>query len=174
MGCSAMKGRKISVINGEEILSNYKVGWKGQTMNLNQVTVPALDIEISAAFYRDLGLRQIVSAPHYARFECPSGNATFSIHKVDSAAVGLGVVVYFECADLDAQVALLQKKGFEFSQMPTDQAWLWREARLSDPSGNALCLYWAGENRRNPPWRIDAQQAHAGNSGDTGCAVCGT
>jgi catechol 2,3-dioxygenase-like lactoylglutathione lyase family enzyme len=133
-------------------------------MNLNQVTVPALDIEASAAFYRELGLLQIVSAPHYARFECPDGNATFSIHKVDQVSAGADVVVYFECADLDARVALLRKKGFEFSQMPTDQSWLWREARLSDPSGNALCLYWAGEIRKNPPWRINAQQAAAGGA----------
>jgi catechol 2,3-dioxygenase-like lactoylglutathione lyase family enzyme len=127
-------------------------------MNLNQVTVPALDIEPSAAFYRELGLLQIVRAPHHARFECPDGNATFSIHKVDQVSA-----VYVECADLDARVALLRKKGFEFSQMPTDQSWLWREARLLDPSGNALCLYWAGENRKNPPWRINAQQAAAGD-----------
>jgi len=133
-------------------------------MNLNQVTVPALDIEKSAAFYRDLGLLQIVSAPHYARFECPNGNATFSIHKVEQVSTGPRVVVYFECTDLDAQVASLREKGFEFSQLPTDQTWLWREAHLSDPSGNALCLYWAGENRKNPPWRIDAQQSAAGDA----------
>ena len=123
-------------------------------MNLNQVTVPAIDVERSAAFYRDLGFEQIVSAPHYARFECPHGDATFSIHKVDRLAPDSGIVIYFECADLDVQVALLRAKGFEFSQMPTDQPWLWREARLPDPSGNSLCLYWAGENRKNPPWRL--------------------
>lgn len=132
-------------------------------MNLNQVTVPALDIEKSAAFYRDLGLVQIVSAPHYARFECPDGSATFSIHKVDRAPADPQAIVYFECADLDARVASLRKKGFEFSQLPADQPWLWREARLSDPSGNPLCLYWAGENRKNPPWRIDAREAGVGD-----------
>mgnify|MGYP002622994085 FL=1 len=124
-------------------------------MNLNQVTLPAVDIEVSAAFYRELGLVQIVSAPHYARFECPEGDATFSIHKVDHVPAGAQAVVYFECADLDAHVAVLQEKGVEFSQMPTDQSWLWREARLSDPSGNAICLYRAGENRKHPPWRIN-------------------
>ena len=34
--------------------------------------------------------------------------------------------------------------------------WLWREARLVDPSGNVICLYHAGENRLNPPWRVGA------------------
>lgn len=28
---------------------------------------------------------------------------------------------------------------------------LWREARLRDPAGNALCLFFAGPNRRDPP-----------------------
>ena len=28
------------------------------------------------------------------------------------------------------------------------------EARLTDPAGNALCLYQAGETRRFPPWRL--------------------
>lgn len=37
-------------------------------MNLNQVTVPVLDVEAAVAFYRGLGLRQIVGSLHYARF----------------------------------------------------------------------------------------------------------
>lgn len=55
-------------------------------MRLNQVTVPALDIEASIAFYRGIGLRL--------------------------------------------------------------------EARFRDPSQNVICLYWAGESRRFPPWRV--------------------
>lgn len=65
-------------------------------------------------------------------------------------------VVYFECSDLDARVERLRAAGFEFTKLPTDEHWLWREARLIDPSGNAICLFWAGENRRNPPWRVVA------------------
>ena len=54
-------------------------------MNLNQVSLPSRDIERSAEFYRRLGFSQIVSSlPHYARFECPEGGATFSLHQVDS------------------------------------------------------------------------------------------
>jgi len=41
-----------------------------------------------------------------------------------------------------------------FDSAPTDQRWLWREARLGDPDGNRLCLYWAGKNRVDPPWRV--------------------
>lgn len=126
-------------------------------MNLNQVTLPALDIAASAAFYRDMGFTQIVdSSPRYARFECPVGDATFSVHLVDTLVSDSGVVLYFECDDLDARVTMLESRGFVFDQLPTDERWLWREARLKDPSGNVLCLFHAGEDRKNPPWRINA------------------
>jgi hydroxymethylpyrimidine/phosphomethylpyrimidine kinase len=62
--------------------------------------------------------------------------------------------VYFECADLDQTVARLLAAGVLFDSLPADQPWLWREARLRDPAGNPLCLFWAGPNRRHPPWRI--------------------
>ena len=124
-------------------------------MQLNQVTLPAVDVENSVEFYRGLGLRLIVGAlPRYARLECPEGGSTFSLHQVSERPESSDVVVYFECDDLDDRVRQLQSRGYTFSQEPKDESWLWREARLSDPSGNVICLYWAGENRRNPPWRV--------------------
>ena len=123
-------------------------------MNLNQVTVPSLDISTSITFYKLLGLRLIVEAqPHYARFECLEGTATFSIHLVDELPQGNGVTVYFETERLDAEVARLRENGI-FDLLPKDQNWLWREARLKDPDGNQIILYFAGDNRKNPPWRI--------------------
>jgi predicted enzyme related to lactoylglutathione lyase len=124
-------------------------------VNLNQVTLPATDVERSIAFYRGMGFRLIVnSAPRYARFECPEGESTFSIEHSDAARHGAGVVVYFECSDLDAKVEQLIREGYIFEQLPRDQPWLWREALLQDPSSNLICLFSAGENRRFPPWRV--------------------
>jgi catechol 2,3-dioxygenase-like lactoylglutathione lyase family enzyme len=122
-------------------------------MRLNQVTVTATDIESSARFYETLGLEMIVKSAHYARFACPEGGSTFSIHLGD-AAPGDATTVYFECEDLDARVALLKNKGLVFESNPVDQFWLWREAYLRDPAGNRLCLYHAGKNRLDPPWRL--------------------
>ena len=125
-------------------------------MNLNQVTIPSLDLKKSICFYEKLGLKLIVKAlPHYARFECPEGNATFSIHQTEQLPKGEGAYIYFECENLDEQVEALKKKGIQFDQEPTDQSWLWREARLKDLDGNQLVLFYAGENRLNPPWRIN-------------------
>lgn len=126
-------------------------------MNLNQVTVPCRDLAESVAFYRALGLRQIVSnPPDYARFECPSGDATFSLHRVAEIRGDGGIVVYFEIDDLDAAVRELAAAGIRFDSEPRDQPWLWREAYLRDPAGNLICLYRAGEMRKNPPWRLGA------------------
>ena len=123
-------------------------------MNLNQVTLPAVDVAASVAFFEAMGFRLIVDAvPRYARFECPTGDATFSLHQA-AANVNSGVVVYFECEHLDEQVAQLAAKGVVFDQAPTSESWLWREARLRDPSGNVICLFHAGANRKNPPWRL--------------------
>lgn len=125
-------------------------------MNLNQVTIPSLDVEKAILFYQQLGLQLIVhSTPHYARFQCPDGQATFSIHLVPELPKGDGIWVYFECEQLDAYVESLQKKGIEFEELPNDKRWLWREARLKDLDGNQLILFHAGDNRLNPPWRLN-------------------
>lgn len=123
-------------------------------MNLNQITVPALDIPKSIDFYQTLGLKLIVKSEHYARFECPDGTSTFSVHLTEQLPTGPGISVYFECEDLDEKVKQLIREGFVFDELPTDKPWLWREAYLKDPDGNQLILYFAGENRLNPPWRI--------------------
>jgi catechol 2,3-dioxygenase-like lactoylglutathione lyase family enzyme len=123
-------------------------------MNLNQVTLPAISIAESVMFYTRIGFKLIVDTPHYARFHCPNGGATFSVHQVDAAPSDFGTVVYFETEALDEKVKQLQALGVEFYQEPRDERWLWREARLKDPSGNIICLYWAGVNRLDPPWRV--------------------
>ena len=125
-------------------------------MNLNQITLPVLDVEKSIVFYQTLGFKLIVeSLPEYARFQCKEGDSTFSLHKVDTLPVGEGIWIYFESEDLDMRVVELQTKGVVFDELPTDKPWLWREARLKDLDGNQLILYKAGENRLSPPWKIN-------------------
>jgi catechol 2,3-dioxygenase-like lactoylglutathione lyase family enzyme len=124
-------------------------------LNLNQVTIPVLDVEKAIAFYEKLGLQLIVKAlPHYARFVCPQGGSTFSLHQVTELPSGNGIWVYFETENLDTLVEQLLAKGLAIAEMPNDKPWLWREARLKDLDNNQLILYHAGGNRLNPPWRI--------------------
>ena len=123
-------------------------------MDLNQVTLPTRDVAASVAFYRIMGFELIVEARHYARFKSLKGDATFSLSACSASAVPSKTVLYFECAELDMQVRALQVKGMQFTQEPKDEPWLWREARMVDPSGNVICLYHAGVNRLNPPWRV--------------------
>ena len=124
-------------------------------MNLNQVTIPSLNVEKATEFYKLLGLKLIVDAlPRYVRFECPDGDGTFSIHKVDELPNGKGISIYFEDDHLDALVSKLKQNGMIFMSEPEDRTWLWREAHLEDLDGNHIILYHAGKNRKNPPWRI--------------------
>ena len=124
-------------------------------MNLNQVTVPSTNLDVSISFYQKLGLKLIVhNSDHYARFICLNGNSTFSVMKVQSLPTGGGIHLYFESDNLDQLCQNLKNAGIKFLEMPNDKPWLWREAHLKDPDGNHLVLYYAGENRLNPPWRL--------------------
>lgn len=124
-------------------------------MNLNQVTIYSAKPMESIEFYKKLGLHLIVdSAPRYVRFECPNGDSTFSIHETDADSVCSKIVLYFECENLDKEVKKLKELGLTFESEPLDQTWLWREAYLRDPDGNKIILFYAGENRKNPPWRV--------------------
>jgi catechol 2,3-dioxygenase-like lactoylglutathione lyase family enzyme len=126
-------------------------------VRLNHVTVSVTDIERSVDFYKQLGLEQIVANyPHYARFVCPDGDSTFSLHGLGAGETlpPQETSVHFECDPLDDKVAELKAKGIEFEMDPTDQPYLWREANLRDPDGNLIVLFSAGENRLNPPWRL--------------------
>jgi hydroxymethylpyrimidine/phosphomethylpyrimidine kinase len=119
---------------------------------LNQVTLGATDYMASVRYYKLLGLTQIVDSPDngYARFEAANG-ATLSIHAGEASG---GAMIYLESGALDGWCAYLARKGVRIDQWPRDEEWGWREARLTDPAGNAVCLYQAAEYRRFPPWRI--------------------
>jgi catechol 2,3-dioxygenase-like lactoylglutathione lyase family enzyme len=125
-------------------------------MNFNQATCPARDVAAARDFYLRLGFTLIVdSAPHYVRLQAPQGGATLSLHHTEmDMPLADWPALYFECEDLDGRFASLKSAGVVFDSEPQDQTWLWREAWLKDPAGNRLCLYWAGENRLNPPWRV--------------------
>ncbi len=121
--------------------------------SLNHVTLGCRAYAASVNFYKALGLSLIVDSPSngYARFEAPNG-VTLSIYQGDDIATS--TIIYFESKRLDAWVTELVSQGYAFEQLPQDESWGWREARLLDPSGNIVCLYKAGENRRYPAWQL--------------------
>jgi catechol 2,3-dioxygenase-like lactoylglutathione lyase family enzyme len=124
-------------------------------VNLNQVTILTPKTVEAVEFYKTLGLRLIVdSLPRYARLECPDGGSTFSINTAEEDLPAPNTILYFECEELDKEVARLKSAGVEFISGPEDKEWLWRQAYLNDPAGNKICLFYAGENRKNPPWRV--------------------
>ena len=139
--------------NGPMGHQRVRLDMPGARPMLNQATLPTDDHAASFAFYRALGLSPIVdSAGRYARFET-GGGATLSI---EARAEIAGPTLYLECADLDAAILAARATGATVTD-PRDEAWGWREAHTTDPAGNALRLYQAGEMRRFPPWRLACQ-----------------
>ncbi len=124
-------------------------------MNLNQVTIYSAKPVETVEFFEKLGLVRIVdSLPRYARLECPDGESTLSVNIGDDVVSQNNIVLYFECEDLDSKVSQLKAAGLVFDEDPTNRDWLWRQAYLRDPNGNKICLFYAGDNRKNPPWRV--------------------
>ena len=132
-------------------------------MILNQITLPCTADTFHACldFYQTLGLKLIVHThDEYARFECPASDgaepSTFSLHVVNGelGPSAARAVIYFEVDLVPEIVARLKKQGIKISYA-VEQSWLWTEAELTDPAGNPIRIYYAGENRRFPPWRKD-------------------
>lgn len=111
-------------------------------------------MDVSIQFYKDLGLELIVHTHgDYARFLCPQGGSTFSLHRVDRVTASQ-TVVYFEVDDIQKTFEELKNSGFLIVEEIEEKPWLWTEFKLKDPSGNNIIIFNAGENRINPPWRI--------------------
>lgn len=123
-------------------------------MKLNQITLGARDFDKTKRFYQLLGCELIVDTPHYLRFKAPSNDTSFSFSLSEEPA---NCVIYFESDNLDTDIARLKAAGIEFVQEAQDMRYLWREAIIFDPNGNKIKLYFAGENRLNPPWRVQPQ-----------------
>jgi catechol 2,3-dioxygenase-like lactoylglutathione lyase family enzyme len=125
-------------------------------MRLNHVTLRVAELDRSIAFYKLLGLTQIVASDGYARFVSPDGDSTLSLEsRGESPESAASVIsIHFETERLDALVGGLKQEGVTFEQEPKDQPYLWREAILRDPDGHRVFLYYAGVNRLDPPWRL--------------------
>jgi len=61
--------------------------------------------------------------------------------------------IYFEVDDVPHY---LQDKNIKSVKEAELMSYLWVEADIIDPSGNRIRIYHAGENRRFPPWRVNA------------------
>src|SRR5258708_26015573 len=80
-------------------------------MNLNQVTMPSTNVKAAVEFYRRLQLQQIVDGlPDYARFECPDGEGTVSLHRVERVQEGPGGGGFFLCEELVPFLEELEKE----------------------------------------------------------------
>lgn len=129
-------------------------------MRLSHVTLFVSDIARSRAFYLALGFELIVDESHYCRFLTRvnegEGDETLSLEYRAGAftpAAQLGLELPSRDA-LDSYVAGLVERGVPVADGPTDRSWLWRDARVFDPDGHEWMVFFAGENKLDPPWRV--------------------
>jgi len=128
-------------------------------MNLNHIMTYTSNMERSVSFYQKFGLELIVkSTPNFARFVCPDGDSTFSLHYSEAPVPTGSTTIYFEVDDVDSSVERLKNIGLEGISEPEDKPWHWRESELSDPDGHKLVLFHAGKQRKYPPWRLPSDK----------------
>ncbi|MFS2162415.1 VOC family protein [Variovorax sp. Varisp62] len=122
-------------------------------MKITHLALLTRDVQLSADFYKSLGLVPLVEGPGYARLRSVELETTLSL--IDATEVApSGATIYFEVADVDSEVQRLKGLGIGPVEPAKDQPWGWREARYRDPSGYAICLFWGGTSRLNP--KLDA------------------
>jgi catechol 2,3-dioxygenase-like lactoylglutathione lyase family enzyme len=103
----------------------------------------AADIEVSAAFYRTLGLEEDWRDDDHVAFHLPTQNepkgAWLLLHPKtdDQPPHDLGT---FRVDDVDATVLALKSAGQRILSGPGDAPWGVREANVVDPDGNGLTL----------------------------------
>lgn len=109
-----------------------------------QVSIPAVDVERAAAFYRDVvGLRFLFEAPpDLVFFDC--GGIRVLVGRGEPAAPHSGTLLYFHTGDIGATVARLRDGGAEIEREPQRIAqlqdrdvWL---ALFRDTEGNVIEL----------------------------------
>jgi catechol 2,3-dioxygenase-like lactoylglutathione lyase family enzyme len=129
-------------------------------LQFNHAMVWSHDLPRALAFYQTLGFTRIVDSPHYARLLAPAGASTLSLHLADASLQlppsAARTSLYFEAdsaTQLDETQAQLANSGVAIS-LPVDQPWGWREAHMTDPDGNPIVLYFAGQMRLDPPWKV--------------------
>lgn len=129
-------------------------------MRLSHVTLFVADIPRSRTFYGALGFELIVDEEHYCRFltrvEEGTGDETLSIERRSgplAPAAQLGLEFPTREA-LDRYAQGLVTRGIQLAEGPVERSWLWRDARVFDPDGHEWMLFYAGDNKLNPPWRV--------------------
>jgi catechol 2,3-dioxygenase-like lactoylglutathione lyase family enzyme len=129
-------------------------------MHLSHVTLFVADVARSRSFYRALGFEPIVDESHYCRFltrlDEGTGDETLSIERRSgpiAPAAQLGLEFPSREA-LDRYVQGLPARGITLTEELVERSWLWRDARIVDPDGHEWMLFFAGDNKLNPPWRV--------------------
>ena len=125
-------------------------GGAGITTNgkLSYIQIPALDPEVSGAFYRDVFGWELRGTPEHRSFTDASGEligAFITSSAGDERAISAepGILPYIYVNGLDAAVERITSHGGEIVRRPYPEGELW-VATFRDPAGNVIGIWQMG------------------------------
>ena len=108
---------------------------------LAYVQSPALDVNVSAAFYRDMFAWQIrAGSPAHLSFMDANGDIIGAFVTGRAVASDPGVIFYVYVHGLDATIEKMVAAGSRVVKAPYQEGDVW-VATLSDPAGNVIGIW---------------------------------
>ena len=111
----------------------------------SRVLLAPTDLEAAAAWYRDvLGLsiyREYGAAGRVSGTVFFLGGGFLELTGPRAGApAGIGLALWLQVPDVDAEIARLAGLGVRVDEAPETKPWGLREAWIADPDGTRLCL----------------------------------
>lgn len=118
-------------------------------MSFASIRIVTDDLDALVAFYEQVtGQQPERPVPSFAQFSGPGANlaiaSTATVAMLDGAltsAMNQSVIIEFEVADVDRDVARLQLRSDDVVLEPTTMPWGNRSALVRDPDGNVVNLF---------------------------------
>lgn len=115
---------------------------------LSYIQIPAIDAEVSGAFYRDVFGWELRGTPEHRSFTDTSGELigafiTSSTDDVRAISTEPGILPYVYVDGLDAAVERITSHGGEIVRGPYPEGDLW-VATFRDPAGNVMGVWQMG------------------------------
>lgn len=110
---------------------------------LSYMQIPAMDAEVSAAFYRDVFGWELRGTPEHRSFSDKSGELIGAFITDRPVSHHTGILPYIYVDGLDAAVERIKSHGGGIVREPYPEGDLW-VATFRDPAGNVVGVWQMG------------------------------